>query len=113
MFYSKEEIELTLKLYSIAKIHLNQLERDKIRYSDINTTYLNDDYFYYSHIVCLVDSWLNFLLQDEVDIINLRIFNKKSYDYIASQLGYANHSSIVRKFKGIIRKICNRGYKNE
>ena len=29
MFYSREEIELTLSLYSIAKVHLNELERNK------------------------------------------------------------------------------------
>lgn len=46
-------------------------------------------------------------MPDEVQIVSFRVFNNESYDYIAGQLGYANHSSVTRKFKGIIYKLSH------
>jgi hypothetical protein len=108
VFYSCEEIELTLNLYSIAKTHLNELERYRIvNEKDYFLNCYQNYYLYYSHIIYLVDSWLNNLMPDEVQIVSFRVFNNESYDYIAGQLGYANHSSVTRKFKGIIYKLSH------
>lgn len=101
MIYSVEEIELTLKLYSIAKLHIKELE---------NNLYLKQNkeckkYFYYQHIVNVVDSWFEILFPDEVELLMMRIYSKKTFDFISIQLGYANHSSVIRKYKQIILKI--------
>ena len=90
MIYQYEEIELTLKLSYFAKIHLRELEN-----------------ILHSYIVYIVDFWLNSLFPDEQKIIFLRIFEKKTYDCIAIETGYSNHSSIVRKYKKIVKKIYN------
>ena len=34
-----------------------------------------------------------------------KITRKRSFDYISIQFGYANHSSIVRKYNDILKKI--------
>lgn len=49
MFYSREEIELTLNLYSIAKVHLNDLERKQLINGESNATNFEKNcYHYYS-----------------------------------------------------------------
>lgn len=106
MSYTHEEIELTLNLYSIAQIHLKELERKRLVTNEKDfTNYERDSYFYYSYIIDIVNSWLIHLLPDEAEIIRLRNINKKTYDFIASQLGYANHSSVIRKHFNIIDKL--------
>ena len=45
------------------------------------------------------------LLPDELEIISLRNFENKTFDLISIHVGYANHSSIVRKYKTIINKV--------
>ena len=102
MIYQYEEIELTLKLSYFAKIHLRELEN--ILQIDNDRKY-NQDYIFYTYIVYIVDFWLNSLFPDEQKIIFLRIFEKKTYDCIAIETGYSNHSSIVRKYKKIVKKI--------
>ena len=104
MIYQYEEIELTLKLSYFAKIHLRELEN--ILQIDNDRKY-NQDYIFYSYIVYIVDFWLNSLFPDEQKIIFLRIFEKKTYNHIAFQIGYLNHSSVIRKYKGIINKLYN------
>ena len=52
-----------------------------------------------------VHSWINTLLPDEAEIIQKRIIDKKAFDFIAIQLGYANHSSVIRKYKNILNKL--------
>ena len=42
------------------------------------------------------------LLPDELEIITLRNFEKMSFDLISIHVGYANHSSIIRKYRKII-----------
>ncbi len=106
MFYSREEVELTLNLYSIAKLHLNELERNKLinsesKFSDFDM----NCYHYYSFIIKIVNSWVNNLLPDEIEIIQKRIVDKNTFDKIAVQLGYANHSSVIRKYKSILDKL--------
>lgn len=106
MYYSREEIEFTLGLYSIAKVHLNELERKKILDYENNVSKFEINcYHYYSYIINIVHSWINTLLPDEVEIIQKRIVDKNTFDYIAIQLGYANHSSVVRKYKNILHKL--------
>ena len=99
MIYQYEEIELTLKLSYFAKIHLGELERILQTSNDKKYT---DDYIYYSHIINIVDSWLKSLFPDEQEIIILRILKNQTYNHIAFQIGYLNHSSVIRKYKGII-----------
>lgn len=100
MIYQYEEIELTLKLSYFAKIHLGELERILQTSNDKKYT---DDYIYYSHIINIVDSWLKSLFPDEQEIIILRILKNQTYNHIAFQIGYLNHSSVIRKYKGITR----------
>lgn len=99
MIYQYEEIELTLKLSYFAKIHLGELERILQTSNDKKYT---DDYIYYSHIINIVDSWLKSLFPDEQEIIILRILKNQTYNHIAFQIGYLNHSSVIRKYKGIL-----------
>lgn len=101
MKYSLEEIELTLKLYPIAKIHVKELDNVRL----LSSNEYCSEYNYYSHIIEIVDLWLERLYPDEIELLMLRICLKKTFDNIAVQLGYANHSSVVRKYKQIIFKI--------
>lgn len=78
MIYSNEEIELTLNFYSIAKLHIDNLNQ-ALQFKE--------------------------LLPDELEIIALRNFENKTFDLISIHVGYANHSSIVRKYKSIINKV--------
>ena len=105
MLYSKEEIELTLKLYSVAKIHLIEIEREEQFCIEKKEKGESNIFNYYSHIVFLVDSWLELLFPDEIEILKLRVFNRQTFDNISIKLGYANHSSVVRKYEKIIYKI--------
>ena len=106
MSYSLDEVELMLTLYPIAKIHLNEIETTE----QLNTgkglakheKYSKD---YYAFIICIVNYWLNSLFPDEIEILKLRIFKKMTFDYISIQLGYSNHSSTVRKYRNILKKI--------
>ena len=106
MIYSNEEIELTLNLYSIAKSHIDKLNQKKQieRLEDFNK-YEKNDYLYYLHIVSIVNNWVKELLPDEREIITLRNFEKMSFDLISIHVGYANHSSIIRKYRKIIDKV--------
>lgn len=107
MTYTLDEVELMLTLYPIAKIHLNEIEMIKQIHNEEglpkHEKYSKD---YYSFIICIVDYWLNYLFPDEIEIVTLRIFKKMTFDYISIQLGYSNHSSIVRKYRNILNKIC-------
>ena len=58
-------------------------------------------------IINIVHSWINNLLPDEIEIIERRIIDKNTYDIIAIQLGYANHSSVIRKYKSILNKLSS------
>lgn len=102
MIYSCEEIELTLKLAYYAKIHLNEIERN-IQFN--NGKMQDEDYIFYSHIIRITNKWINLLFPDEKEIIILRIFEKKTYNMISVEIGYSNHSSIIRKYKKILYKI--------
>lgn len=94
MIYSNEEIELTLNFYSIAKVHLDNLNQ-AIKFKELND-HKKNEYMFYSHIVSKVNYWLKELLPDELEIIALRNFENKTFDLISIHVGYANHSSIVR-----------------
>ena len=71
------------------------------RLEDFNK-YEKNDYLYYLHIVSIVNNWVKELLPDELEIITLRNFEKMSFDLISIHVGYANHSSIIRKYRKII-----------
>lgn len=106
MSYTKDEVELMLALYPIAKVHLSEIEmiskiRKEGKLSECEKLFKD----YYSFVISIVDCWLNVLFPDEIEIIRLRKFNKKTFDYIAIQCGYLNHSSIVRKYKRALNKI--------
>ena len=69
MVYSNEEIELTLNFYSIAKLHIDNLNQ-AIQFKELNDHEKNE-YMFYSHIVSKVNYWLKELLPDELEIISL------------------------------------------
>lgn len=106
MAYTYEEIELTLRMYSIAKQHLYEMNTQKA-IGNQNEIDNESIYCFYAYIVHLVDSWIKQLFPDEILILKMRIFDKKTFDYISIQIGYANHSSVIRKYKDIITKIKN------
>ena len=89
MVYSNEEIELTLNFYSIAKVHIDNLNQ-AIKFKELNDHEKNE-YMFYSHIVSKVNYWLKALLPDELEIIALRNFENKTFDLISIHVGYANH----------------------
>ena len=89
--------------YSIAKLHIDNLNQ-AIQFKELNDLEKNE-YVFYSHIVSKVNYWLKELLPDELEIISLRNFENKTFDLISIHVGYANHSSIVRKYKSIINKV--------
>lgn len=99
MVYSNEEIELTLNFYSIAKLHIDNLNQ-ALQFKELKD-YEKNEYMFYAHIVSKVNYWLKELLPDELEIIALRNFENKTFDLISIHVGYANHSSIVRKYKSI------------
>ena len=71
MIYSNEEIELTLNFYSIAKLHIDNLNQ-ALQFKELNDHEKNE-YMFYSHIVSKVNYWLKELLPDELEILILRI----------------------------------------
>lgn len=84
-----------LILYPKMKSNLNQAQKsDTI--NDLGS--LNQ----YIHTV---ESWLSNLYPDEFLIIELREFKGKSFESIAIQCNYKNHSSVIRKHNTIIKKI--------
>lgn len=103
MYYTYKEIELTLGLYFIAKQHLYEMNMEET--SKANQTTFMDLYNYYSYIVHLVDSWLLLLFPDEILLLEMRIDKGMGFDDISIVLGYANHSSVLRKYRQIITKI--------
>ena len=104
MVYTEKEIELTLKLYSIAKVKKQDY---KYQLSGIkrNDDLLKDDFFYYEHIVITVERWLTYLLTYEKELIKLRFFENYTSDYVSILLGYSSHSSIVKNCRKVIKKI--------
>lgn len=98
--YSANEIEHTFYLFPFAKIKVIELKcnADKNIENSI-------EYYHYLFIVRITEFWLSKCLPDEIEIITMRYFENKSLDYIAIQLGYKNHSSIIRKVNVIIKKL--------
>lgn len=86
MIYSNEEIELTLNFYSIAKLHIDNLNQ-ALQFKELNDHEKNE-YMFYSHIVSKVNYWLKELLPDELEIIALRNFENKTFDLISIHVGY-------------------------
>lgn len=97
------EIESTLKLYPYSKLHCDELKNEIQRggYSQNKKNELIAS----QYIVDTVEKWFKILLPDEREIIKLRILGNRTYDFIAIQLGYANHSSVIRKYHSILKKI--------
>ncbi len=105
MFYSFDEIELTLNLYPIAKLHAKEINLQKQLQMERDS--YNEYEYYYNHIIKIVESWLEILSIDEKELLIMKIYQKQSYSCIASSLGYVSHSSVLRKYKKIIKKISN------
>lgn len=103
MFYSFAEIELTLNLYPIAKLHNEEINLKKQLQMERETC--SEYEYYYKHIINIVESWLEILSIDEKELLFMKIYQKQSYSNIASSLGYVSHSSVLRKYKKIINKI--------
>ena len=75
--------------------------------------YKLDYYGKHLHIVSIVNNWMKELLPDELEIITLRNFEKMSFDLISIHVGYANHSSIIRKYRKIIDNTIKKKYHNK
>ena len=92
-------------LYEIARFHLDGVNIDTILADGHLSHHELISIIYYLFIIDIVDDWLQELFPDEQEIVKLRIFEKRTFDNISVQLGYCNHSSVVRKYKTIISKI--------
>ena len=103
---SKEGLSTRQAKENLSTYGFNELNQKKQieRLEDFNK-YEKNDYLYYLHIVSIVDNWMKELLPDELEIITLRNFEKMSFDLISIHVGYANHSSIIRKYRKIIDKV--------
>lgn len=104
MVYTEKEIELTLKLYSIAKVKKHDYKYQLSRIEN-NDDLLKNEFFYYDHIIKTVERWITYLERDEEELIKLRFFENYTSDYVSILLGYSSHSSIVKNCKRVIRKI--------
>lgn len=99
--YTLTEVEYTLYLYPIAKLKSKEFKKDiKLELNN------NITYHHYSFIVNISEYWMSKCTKDEIEIIRMRFFKHKNYDFISIHLGYKNHSSIIRKFNNIIKKLC-------
>lgn len=98
--FTETEIEHTLYLFPFAVIKLNEFGRNS------NDNKKNNMKFnHYMFIVNISKLWMSQCTNDEKEIIRMRFFERKRYDYISTQLGYKNHSSVIRKSKEIIKKL--------
>lgn len=91
------EIELLLRLYP--------------RLLNVNEDFTVLEIDFKSYIINSVELWLTTLYTDEIELIKLRFFDRKSYDHIAGYLGYKNHSSVIKKLNQILKKIEINFYK--
>ena len=98
--YTTSEVEHTLYLFPFAKYRIKEYERYRKERLISHTIYNH-----YLFIIEISDKWLSCCTYDEIEIIKLRYFENKSYDYISIRLGYKNHSSVIRKSNSIIRKM--------
>lgn len=103
--YSTTEIEHTLYLFPFAKVKIAELERELNK--DIKSSL---EYNHYLFIVKVSEFWLSKCEIDEGEIIRMRFFEKRSFDYISIQLGYKNHSSIIRKTNEILKRLSKISY---
>lgn len=96
---SINEVEITslLQLYPKLSTINRAIEQSPNRFSsDLNE---------YKIIVDRIDYWISSLYPDEQLIVRLRFFERYSYDHIAIECHYSNHSSISKKVKVILDKI--------
>lgn len=103
IYYSAKEIEVLFHLYPIATLKLKELTIKKEELSDIQKNVV----IHYKYIIKFVDDILKTLPNDELEIIKMRYFKNYSFDDIAIQLGYRNHSSVIRKKNSIIKQISS------
>ena len=101
--YTVSEIEYTLYLFPFAKFKLKELERNIRDDFDYEM-----EYHHYLFIFRTTEQLLETCSIDEIEIINMRFFEKKSYDFKSVQLGYKNHSSVIRKLSDIIKRMSIR-----
>lgn len=97
MKYSREEIIFFLSMHSIAKRKLTYLNLQQEKY--------RKEIIFYEFIWEHAERWISELELDEKEIIIKRFDEKKTFDQIAIEIGYANHSSTIRKYTQIIEKI--------
>ena len=98
MKYSIDEIELILQQYPFSKYHLHKIKNKE---NIINC----NEIIYHSFIVNKVESWLKNLLPHEKEIINLRIFEKKQFNYISSYFNYPTYDYSKKMYDNIIKNI--------
>lgn len=100
--YTFTEIEHTLYLFPFAKSKLNEYKR-----CIQNNKTISIEYYHYFFIVRLSEFWMSNCTNDEIEIIKMKFFERKKVDYISIQLGYKNHSSVIRKSDNIIKKLSS------
>lgn len=99
MYYSENEIISTLNLYKYAINKKIELENRKINNSE------EKDLFFYLYIVEKTELWLSYLDEYDIELITLRHLKSKTFSQIAYDFNYANHSSIIKKYEQIIKKL--------
>lgn len=102
--YTITEIEHTLYLFPYAQIKLEEMEKE------VKDNKESIKYYHYCFIVKITEFWLSQCSYDEMEVITMRFFKRKSYDFIAIQLGYKSHSSVIKKIKEIMKKISYLNY---
>lgn len=95
--YSIEEIELTFKMYPIAK--------QKIQFNHYQAILCEEEVVYYTYITNQVSIWLDFLNYEEQKIIDNRCFQGKTFKQIAFRFHYADHSVVLRRYRSILNKV--------
>lgn len=98
--YTFTEIEHTLYLFPFAKQKLDETKRSIEK--DQNAKI---EYYHYFFIVNISEFWMSNCTNDEIELIKMRFFERKNFDFISIQLGYKNHSSVIRKSNNIIKKL--------
>lgn len=110
MKYSKKEIEHFLYLYPIMIKKRTEID-ELLNYSILDKRKkesLLDDKLFYDMIYFRINSWLQLLENEELELIKYRYFDDLNYELIAFKLNYSNHSSMIKKLKKVIKKLERR-----
>lgn len=109
-YYNEKEIETTLRLYTTAKIKVNELLQFKSSTKGTAISEVELYLIYYKLIIVTVEKWIKEMSMDEAELIKLRFFDNLTFDAISIKLGYSNHSAVLKKNNEIIKRIKKRSF---